>query len=150
MSSSRFERIGLDHLVAAVPALRAHGAEHLAHQLSDTARRFCLAAVRHRRSAAYRVRLRSPFDLGVGPLAATLLAAADVLLRGDEDAAAVASWCAVLAARLQAIAHEPDLRVSGLLVFVNVDARGLAELVLARVSDADLDRCPSLASSTQR
>lgn len=140
MHPPKVERLGIDHLVVAVPALRARGEHHLADRLSDAARRFCLALARHRRSRAYRVRLRPPFDLGVEPLGATLLAAADVLCQGTEDEAATGSWCRALAARLQAVAHEPDVAVSRLLVFVNIDARGLGELVLGSVSDEDLAR----------
>lgn len=150
MSSSPVERIGLDHFVAAVPALRTHGETALADELAAAARHFGRSLAVHRRSPAYRVRLRPPFALGVERLGRALLAAADVLRQGSEDDAATGSWCCALAARLYAVAHEPDIRVSRLLVFVNVDARGFGELLIAPVCDEDLDLYPSLSSGPGR
>lgn len=150
MSSSPVERIGLDFFVAPVPALRACGEADLADELAAAARHFCWALALHRRSPAYRVRLRPPFALGVERLGRALLAAAEVLHQGSDDDAATGSWCCALAARLQAVAHEPDIRESRLLVFVNVDARGFGELLIAPVSNEDLDHYPSLSSGSGR
>ncbi len=144
------ERIGFDHFVASVPALRARREDRLADELEAASRHFCRALVQHRRSPAYRVRLRPPFALGVERLGVALLGAADVLRQGTEDEAALGSWCCALAARLQAVAHEPDIRVSRLLVFVNIDPRGLGELLIASVSDEEIERYPGLTRPSQR
>ena len=144
------ERIGVDHFVAAAPALRSHGHDALASELESAARHLCDALVLHRRSPAYRVRLRPPVVLGVERLAAALLRAADVLDGGSNPLAALASWCSVLAARLQAVAHEPDVRVTRMLVFVTTNAQGQGELLFSPVSDDDLERCPGLRPSLPR
>ncbi len=134
------ERLGIDHFVAAVPALHALGEGDLAGKLSNEALRFCLELAGHRRSTEYQGALRPPFDLNADALASALLAAADVLCQRGQYEAALGSWCSALAARLLAIANEPDVAVSRLLAFVNIDARGLGELVLGWVTEEDLAR----------
>lgn len=138
MSSSPVDRVGLDHFVAAVPALRARGEDRIADELAAAARHFCRSLALHRRSPAYRGRLKPPIALGVERLGAALVQAHDVLRLGTEDEVALGSWCCALAARLHVVAHVPDIRQSRLLAFVNIDARGFGELVLAPVSDQDL------------
>jgi len=144
MSSHRFERIGLGHFTAAVPALRHLGEPDLAEDLDNAARDFCQELGRHRRSPAYRVRLRDPSLLGLAHLAWQLLASADVLRQGDDDQAALGAWCSALAARLHALEAVPDPRDSLVVVFIDIDRRGKGELVFVPLQPGDLHPLPGL------
>ena len=137
MAEPRIERIGLPHLVAAAPALGRHGEADLAGQLHHAALGFCRALARHRRSPAYRVRLKPPVELGLDPLVSALLGAADVLRQGSDEDAALGAWCCALAARLGAVLTEPDPCESRVLLFIDVAPTGLGELLLMPVPALD-------------
>lgn len=111
------EVIGLLQLLAAQPALRAHGLDDEAHALERDARAFCDALLVLRHTPIGRGHLRDTTSLPTDSLARSLLSAADSLhLAGDPGG--LGSWCTALAARLSALMELTDPRISRQLVLI--------------------------------
>jgi len=143
------EHIGLPHLTAAVPTLRALGHPADALVLDDSARRFCAALLAHRRSPAYRVHLTDPDAVPCDDLVRALLRAADLLCAvGDPDA--LGSWCAALAARLGAVLEFCDPAVTRTIACISTAADGTGELVLFPYDPEDAASLPGFDDEPER
>jgi hypothetical protein len=129
------ERIGLDHLRVAVPALHALGRGDDADVLDANAQAFCDALLVLRRVDP--LPLRDETGLPLDPLVGALLQAADTLrLEGDPEG--LGSWCAALAGRLGALFALRDPIFTGVRVFAEEYA-GTGRLALVSVRLVDLD-----------
>ncbi|MCK6502476.1 hypothetical protein L6R53_03615 [Myxococcota bacterium] len=134
-SSASADRIGISHLVAAVPTLHALGHPEDAAALDAAARAFCDALLALRR--VHPGPLHDTTGLPLDALVRALLRAADAL-RLDGDPEGLGSWCAALAARLGALLDLLDPAVTGVLVFAEEHA-GTGRLALVALQAGDLD-----------
>lgn len=139
MTEPRVERVGLAHLLAAVPALHASGHDDVAMELTTEALTFTRALAVRRRSTVGGEPLRTPLAIDVDPLARALTAAADVLRQGDEDHVALGSWCVALAARLLATLIAPGAEAGGARTFAAMGEDDAGELVIVHPGAAAED-----------
>ena len=130
MTERRVERIGLSHLLAAVPALHSAGHDEVAAELTTHALTFTRALAAHRHSTKDRDPLGTPLGLDIAPLARALTASADLLRQGTEAEVALGSWCVALAARLVAMLTVPGATGGGARTFAAVGVDGDGELVI--------------------
>ena len=131
----RVERIGREHLLAALPALEATGQEEIAIQLQREVDAFLAALADHRRSSTYDARLRVPGSLACDGVVEALLAAADVLRQAENpDQEALGAWCCALAARLGATLDLLDPESTRVIVRIELAPAGDAELVFESIA----------------